>query len=77
MTAETVSIGILSLPSVLATVGIVPGVLLIAGLGGVATYTGYTIWQFKLEYLWLSCLRFRSELCGRGVCSITRKCYSG
>lgn len=66
MTAETVSIGILSLPSVLATVGIVPGVLLIAGLGGVATYTGYTIWQFKMEYLWVSCLLFLFELYVRG-----------
>lgn len=40
MIAETISLGILSLPSVLATVGMVPGVLLIAGLGAIATYTG-------------------------------------
>jgi len=37
MTAETVSLGILSLPSVLASVGMVPGVILIAGLGLLAT----------------------------------------
>ncbi|KAL1637241.1 T-complex protein 1 subunit eta [Diplodia intermedia] len=32
------------------TIGIVPGVILIAGLGILATYTGYTIHQFKMAY---------------------------
>ena len=50
MIAETVSLGILSLPSVLATVGIVPGMILIGGLGIIATYTGYVLGQFKLAY---------------------------
>lgn len=50
MIAETISLGILSLPSVLAAVGMVPGVILIAGLGMLATYTGYTIGQFKMAY---------------------------
>lgn len=50
MIAETISLGILSLPSVLATIGIVPGVILIVGLGVIATYTGYVIWQFKMRY---------------------------
>ncbi|KAH9819890.1 N amino acid transport system protein, partial [Teratosphaeria destructans] len=50
MVAETISLGILSLPSVLASIGIVPGVILIAGLGLIATYTGYIFYQFKLEY---------------------------
>lgn len=50
MIAETISLGILSLPSVLATVGLVPGVILIVGLGIITTYTGYTIWQFKMAY---------------------------
>ena len=50
MIAETISLGILSLPSVLATVGFVPGMLLILGLGLLATYTGYTIGQFKMRY---------------------------
>ena len=48
--AETISLGILSLPSVLATIGMVPGVLLIAGLGLIATYTGYVFWQFKMVH---------------------------
>ena len=51
--AETVSLGILSLPSVLATIGMVPGVILIASLGILATYTGYVFWQFKMKYPWV------------------------
>lgn len=50
MIAETISLGILSLPSVLSTVGMVPGVILIAGLGILATYTGYVLGQFKMAY---------------------------
>lgn len=50
MIAETISLGILSLPSTLAAIGLVPGILLIIGLGAVSTYTGYVFWQFKLKY---------------------------
>ncbi|MCJ1355887.1 MAG: hypothetical protein MMC33_005879 [Icmadophila ericetorum] len=50
MIAETISLGILSLPSVLAAIGIVPGVILIFALGCLATYTGFVIGQFKLAY---------------------------
>lgn len=67
MFAETVSLGILSLPSVVANLGMVPGVILIVGLGliglwpifdiansyaniGVATYTGYAMFQFKMRH---------------------------
>lgn len=50
MIAETVSLGILSLPSVLAAIGMVPGVILLAALGAAATYTGYVYGQFKQAY---------------------------
>ena len=50
LVAETISLGILSLPSVLGTVGLVPGIILLIFCGAVATYTGYTIWQFKMRY---------------------------
>ncbi|KAJ5819986.1 hypothetical protein N7474_005577 [Penicillium riverlandense] len=50
MIAETVSLGILSLPSAVATLGLVPAVIIIVGLGILATYTGYVIGQFKLRY---------------------------
>ncbi|KAJ5085062.1 hypothetical protein N7532_009833 [Penicillium argentinense] len=50
MIAETISLGILSLPSAVATLGLAPAVVLIVGLGILATYTGYTLGQFKLRY---------------------------
>lgn len=50
MIAETVSLGILSLPSTLKAVGLIPGVILLVGLGIIATYTGYVLGQFKLKY---------------------------
>jgi len=61
MIAETVSLGILSLPAVLAGVGIVAGLILIAGLGVMATYTGYTIWQFKMAYPHVGALQMTSS----------------
>ncbi|KAK4497063.1 hypothetical protein PRZ48_011512 [Zasmidium cellare] len=50
MIAETISLGILSLPSVLSRLGLVPGLILIVGIGIIATYTGYVIGQFRLRY---------------------------
>ncbi|CAK4022335.1 amino acid transporter like [Lecanosticta acicola] len=50
MIAETISLGILSLPSVLASVGLVAGIILITGLGICATYSGFVYGQFKLAY---------------------------
>ncbi|RAQ51827.1 amino acid transporter [Aspergillus flavus] len=50
MIAETISLGILSLPSAMAALGLVPALILIIGLGLVATYTGYVLGQFKLRY---------------------------
>lgn len=50
MIAEIVSNGMLSLPSSLAVVGIVPGVVLIVFLGAFATFTSYLLVQFKLRH---------------------------
>lgn len=50
MIAEIVSNGMLSLPSSLAVVGIVPGVILIVFLGVFATYTSYLLIHFKLNH---------------------------
>ncbi|KKK21388.1 hypothetical protein AOCH_000715 [Aspergillus ochraceoroseus] len=50
MVAETVSIGILSLPAVVASLGLVPAIILLLGLGVISTYTGYTIGQFRWAY---------------------------
>ena len=50
MIAETVSLGVLSLPTVLSTVGLIPGFILILGMGILASYSGYVIGQFKERY---------------------------
>ncbi|KAL5049180.1 hypothetical protein BDW71DRAFT_176299 [Aspergillus fruticulosus] len=50
MVAETVSIGILSLPSVVAALGLVPAVILLVAIGLMSTYTGYTMGQFRWRY---------------------------
>ncbi|KAA8652838.1 putative amino acid transporter [Aspergillus tanneri] len=50
MIAENISLGILSLPSAVATLGIVPALLIILGMSGISWYTGYVIGQFKLRY---------------------------
>ncbi|KAF4271442.1 hypothetical protein KXV22_006958 [Aspergillus fumigatus] len=50
MIAESVSLGVLSLPATLASLGLVPAIILIVGLGILALYTGYTIGQFRQCY---------------------------
>ncbi|KAH6652325.1 transmembrane amino acid transporter [Truncatella angustata] len=50
MITEIVSNGMLSLPSSLAAVGIIPGVIVIFFLGAFATYTAWALIQFKLRH---------------------------
>ncbi|KAJ5109989.1 hypothetical protein N7532_002634 [Penicillium argentinense] len=50
MIAESVSLGVLSLPATLASLGLAPALVLIIGLGVLATYTGYVIAQFHQRY---------------------------
>ncbi|KAJ5713746.1 Amino acid transporter transmembrane [Penicillium malachiteum] len=50
MICESVSLGVLSLPNAVATLGMVPGVILIVGLGLLATYTGYNIGLMRERY---------------------------
>lgn len=50
MIAESVSLGVLSLPATLAELGLAPALVLIIGLGLLATYTGYVIGQFHQRY---------------------------
>jgi amino acid permease len=50
MVAETISLGVLSLPAALSVLGIIPGLILIVFLGILASYTGYVIGQFKIRY---------------------------
>ncbi|TKA26477.1 hypothetical protein B0A50_05314 [Salinomyces thailandicus] len=50
MIAEIVSNGMLSLPSSLAVVGIVPGLIIIIFLGVFATYTSWLLVKFKMNH---------------------------
>ncbi|GIJ98162.1 hypothetical protein Aspvir_000277 [Aspergillus viridinutans] len=50
MLAGGTSLGMLSLPSAVATLGIVPGVILIVGIAIVTIYTGYVMGQFRVRY---------------------------
>ncbi|RHZ72673.1 hypothetical protein CDV55_108967 [Aspergillus turcosus] len=50
MVAETVSLGVLSLPAAVAGLGLIPSIILLVSLGIIATYTGYVIGQFKWRY---------------------------
>lgn len=50
MVAENISLGILSLPAVLSTNGLVAGVLALVGIGLLCTYGGYVLWQFKMRH---------------------------
>ncbi|KAI0015983.1 transmembrane amino acid transporter [Xylariomycetidae sp. FL0641] len=50
MIAEIVSNGMLSLPSSLAAVGVVPGLVVIFFLGSFATYTAWALIRFKLRH---------------------------
>lgn len=49
LVAETISLGILSLPAVVASMGFVPGVILIIFFGILTTYTGYVTYQVKIH----------------------------
>ncbi|OJJ08139.1 hypothetical protein ASPVEDRAFT_179311 [Aspergillus versicolor CBS 583.65] len=50
MIAESVSLGVLSLPATLAQLGLAPAIILIVGLGLLATYTGLVIAEFHHRY---------------------------
>jgi hypothetical protein len=45
-----VGIGILSLPSALKTLGLIPGIIAIIGFGSLTTYCGYILVQFYRRY---------------------------
>ncbi|OQE22261.1 hypothetical protein PENSTE_c010G10280 [Penicillium steckii] len=62
MVAETISLGILSLPAAIAGLGIVPGIILLIGLGFVASYTGFIMGQFKWRHPHVSSIADAGEV---------------
>ncbi|KAM0330605.1 hypothetical protein ACHAQA_003554 [Verticillium albo-atrum] len=77
LVAETVSLGILSLPSVLATVGLVPGVILICTVSALATYSGLLLADFRKQYPFVQNFGDAVELIGKpiGMGSIFREVF--
>ncbi|CAI7568189.1 unnamed protein product [Penicillium manginii] len=62
MVAETISLGILSLPAAISGLGVAPGIIILIGLGIVASYTGYILGQFKLRHPHVSSIADAGEV---------------
>lgn len=65
MIAEIVSNGMLSLPSSLAVVGIVPGLVIIVFLGIFGLFTAWILIKFKLRHpdgMWYYMLRYHHNV---------------
>lgn len=67
MIAETISLGILSLPAVIATVGLVPGIVLMLVMGMLATYSGLVMGEFRQAYPWVQSFGDAGEVMGRTI----------
>ncbi|KAI5925486.1 aromatic and neutral aliphatic amino acid permease [Camillea tinctor] len=65
MIAETISLGILSLPAVVANLGLVPGIILIFVMGVLSTYSGYVLGEFRRQYPWVQSFGDAGEVLGR------------
>ncbi|KAJ4147558.1 hypothetical protein LMH87_002070 [Akanthomyces muscarius] len=68
--AETVSLGILSLPSVVATLGLGPGIALILVMSFLSTYSGLMLGEFQKEYPFVENFGDAVEVIGRTMGSI-------
>lgn len=76
MVAETVSLGVLSLPAAVAGLGLVPAIIILVGLGMLATYTGYIMGQMKWKYPQITTMADAGEvLAGRIGREFLGACY--
>ncbi|KAJ5818188.1 hypothetical protein N7474_003779 [Penicillium riverlandense] len=64
MVAETVSLGVLSLPAAVAGLGLIPAIIILIGLGLLATYTGYVLGQMKWKYPHITTMADAGEVIG-------------
>ncbi|KUI62976.1 N amino acid transport system protein [Cytospora mali] len=65
LVAETVSLGILSLPSVLASLGLVPGIILIIFIAILSGYSGLVFGEFCMRYPEIESFGGVGEVIGR------------
>ncbi|KAJ5112357.1 Amino acid transporter transmembrane [Penicillium argentinense] len=62
MVSETISLGILSLPAAVAGMGLTPALVVLIGMGLLATYTGYLIGKFKSRHPHISSMADAGEV---------------
>ncbi|KAJ5591861.1 Amino acid transporter transmembrane [Penicillium hispanicum] len=62
--AETVSLGVLSLPAAVAALGLIPAIIILICLGLIATYTGFILGQLKLKYPQITTMADAGEVLG-------------
>lgn len=67
LVAETVSLGILSLPSVLAAVGLVPGIVLILIMSAMSTYSCVVLGEFRKSYPYVQNFGDAVEVIGKSI----------
>ncbi|KAI1337622.1 transmembrane amino acid transporter protein-domain-containing protein [Xylariaceae sp. FL0016] len=67
MIAETISLGILSLPAVVANLGLAPSIVLIIVMGILSTYSGLVMGQFRKQYPWVQSFGDAGEVMGRTI----------
>jgi amino acid permease len=67
MIAETVSLGILSLPAVIATLGLAPGIVVLIFMGILATYSGLVMGEFRKQHPWVQSFGDAGEVMGRSI----------
>ncbi|KAK3296676.1 transmembrane amino acid transporter protein-domain-containing protein [Chaetomium fimeti] len=67
MIAETVSLGILSLPAVVANLGLAPGIVVMVFMGVLSTYSGLVMGEFRKKYPWVESFGDAGEVMGRSI----------
>lgn len=65
LVAETISLGILSLPSVIASLGLVPGIILIIFIAILSGYSGLVFGEFCIQYPEIESFGGVGEVIGR------------
>ncbi|KAK4234382.1 transmembrane amino acid transporter protein-domain-containing protein [Achaetomium macrosporum] len=68
MIAETVSLGILPPPAVVASLGLALGIVVMVVMGVLSTYAGlFVMGEFRKQYLWVQSFGDAGEVMGRSI----------
>lgn len=50
MTKSSIGLGVLSIPTVFDTLGLIPGIICLIAVGSIITWSGYVVGVFKLRH---------------------------